>query len=171
MEQRPVDSTAFDSEFLKILPLGGDEESAQEIAATPIKDEMRPLVLYTYAESQNARANLEFFIAKGIHGAADFIFVFNGETDATELIPYEPNLKIIQRENKCFDLGTIGEVLMKDGLWKNYKRFITLNASIRGPFFPVYASSSCWTDVFLDRVNEKVKVRKFLAGKGFTNVP
>lgn len=143
----------------------GDEESAQEIAATPIKDGMRPLVLYTYAESPNARANLEFFIAKGVHGAADFIFVFNGETDATELIPYQPNLKIIKRENKCFDLGTIGEVLMKDGLWKNYKRFITLNASIRGPFFPVYASSSCWTDVFLDRVNEKVKVRKFPAGK------
>jgi len=91
---------------------------------------------------------------------------FNGETDATELIPYEPNLNIIQRENKCFDLGTIGEVLMKDGLWKNYKRFITLNASIRGPFFPVYASGSCWTDVFLDRVNEKVKVRRFPAGKG-----
>jgi hypothetical protein len=166
LEQRPVDSTAFDSEFLEIFPLEGDEESAQEIAATPIKDGMRPLVLYTYAESPNARANLEFFIAKGVHGAADFIFVFNGETDATELIPYQPNLKIIKRENKCFDLGTIGEVLMKDGLWKNYKRFVTLNASIRGPFFPVYASSSCWTDVFLDRVNEKVKVRKFPAGKG-----
>jgi hypothetical protein len=111
-----------------------------------------------YAESDNARTNLEFFIVKGIHGAADFIFVFNGETNATELVPYEPNIKIVQRENKCFDLGAIGEVLMKDDLWKNYKRFITLNASIRGPFFPVYASDSCWSDVFLDRVDEKVKV-------------
>lgn len=54
---------------------------------------------------------------------------------------------------------------MKDDLWKKYKRFITLNASIRGPFFPVYASSSCWSDVFLNRVTEKVKVRNSSARK------
>ncbi len=89
-----------------------------EVASQPNEIETRPLVLYTYAESDNARANLEYFIVKGIHGAADFIFVFNGETNATELLPYEPNIKIIQRENKCFDLGAIGEVLLKDGLWK-----------------------------------------------------
>lgn len=123
-----------------------------------IKDEKRPLVLYTYAESENARTNLEFFIKKALHGAAHFFFVFNGETNATELIPYEPNIKIIQRENRCFDLGTIGEVLLKDDLWRKYKRFITLNASIRGPFFPIYSSNSCWTDVFLDRVTEHGKV-------------
>ncbi len=143
------------------LKLGG--EDVPEVASQPNEHETRPLVLYTYAESDNARANLEYFVAKGIHGAADFIFVFNGETNATELLPYEPNIKIIQRENKCFDLGTIGEVLMENDLWKNYKRFITLNASIRGPFFPTYASSSCWTDMFLNRVTEMVKVRTSLS--------
>ena len=149
----PLDST------LNLIVIGEvDEESPSGVASVPEKDETRPLVLYTYAESDNARTNLEFFIAKGIHRAADFVFVFNGETNASELIPYEPNIKIVQRENKCFDLGTIGEVLMKDDLWKNYKKFITLNASIRGPFLPAYASSSCWTDVFLDRITEKVKV-------------
>jgi len=132
--------------------------TAPEMLPVSTKDERRPLVLYTYAESENARANLEFFIKKALHGAADFFFVFNGETNATELIPYEPNIKIIQRENRCFDLGTIGEVLLKDDLWRKYKRFITLNASIRGPFFPIYSSNSCWTDVFLDRVTEHVKV-------------
>ncbi len=129
-----------------------------EISPVSIQDERRPLVLYIYAESENARANLEFFIKKALHGAADFFFVFNGETNATKLIPDEPNIKIIQRENRCFDLGTIGEVLLKDDLWRKYKRFITLNASIRGPFFPIYSSTSCWTDVFLDRVTEHVKV-------------
>jgi hypothetical protein len=124
----------------------------------PIKEKNRPLVIYIYAESDNARANLEFFIKKGLHGAADFVFVFNGGTNATKLIPYKPNIEVIQRDNSCFDLGAIGEVLLKDGLWKKYKRFITLNASIRGPFFPIYSSNSCWTDVFLDRVTEHVKV-------------
>jgi hypothetical protein len=139
-----------------------DEETSDETETIPITDDLRPLIIYTYAESPNARQNLEFFIAKGVHGAADFIFVFNGATNATELIPYEQNIKVIQRENKCFDLGTIGEVLMKDDLWKKYKRFITLNASIRGPFLPTYASNSCWSDLFLDRITEDVKVRESL---------
>ena len=161
--EAPEDKVAMDAN------LGYDGgEAVSQVVSQLNEDGMRPLVLYTYAESDNARANLEYFIAKGIHGAADFIFVFNGETNATELLPYEPNIKIIQRENKCYDLGAIGEVLLKDDLWKKYKRFITLNASIRGPFLPTYASSSCWTDMFLDRVTEKVKVRNSSPWKALT---
>lgn len=51
-------------------------------------------------------------------------------------------------------------MLAKDGLWKKYKRFITLNASIRGPFLPAYSSGACWSDVFLGRITEKIKVRE-----------
>lgn len=51
----------------------------------------------------------------------------------------------------------MGEVLRQDDLWKRYRRFITMNASVRGPFLPVY-SSSCWTDVFLDRITDKIKL-------------
>jgi hypothetical protein len=120
---------------------------------------LRPLVLYTYAESDNARENLAFFVKNGLHGSADFIFIFNGETSAADLLPDDaPNIKIIQRDNTCFDIGAMGEVLLKDDLWKGYKRFITMNASIRGPFFPVH-SASCWTDTFLGRITDKVKVR------------
>ncbi|KUJ18928.1 uncharacterized protein LY89DRAFT_581954, partial [Mollisia scopiformis] len=119
----------------------------------------RTLIMYAYAESPNARENLEFFIAKGIHGLADFLFVFNGETDADSLLPVgKHNIKIVKRENKCYDLGTIGEVLAKDALWKGYKRFITLNASIRGPFLPTYSSENCWSDIFLSRITDHVKL-------------
>ncbi|KAK3935501.1 hypothetical protein QBC46DRAFT_397422 [Diplogelasinospora grovesii] len=117
----------------------------------------KPLVLYVYADSENARANLEFFVQKGLHDAADFVFVFNGRTNATDLIPFLPNVWIVERENTCFDLGSIGEVLTKNDLWKKYKRFITMNASVRGPFFPMY-SPSCWTDVFLGRITDRVKL-------------
>lgn len=47
---------------------------------------------------------------------------------------------------------------MKDNLWQQYKRFITLNASVRGPFLPMY-SENCWTDSFLNRVTDRVKAR------------
>lgn len=115
-------------------------------------------MLYTYAESKTARENLKFFLEKGIHDGADFIFIFNGETDAISLVPVHPNIKVVQRENKCFDLGGMGEVLRKNELWKRYKRFITMNASIKGPFLPRYASTACWTDIFLGRVMDTVKL-------------
>ncbi|KAJ0331887.1 hypothetical protein COL5a_002557 [Colletotrichum fioriniae] len=54
-------------------------------------------------------------------------------------------------------MGAIGEVLRKDDLWKKYKRFITMNASIRGPFLPAW-SSSCWSDLYLSKVTETTKL-------------
>lgn len=150
---------------LRFLDLGATDDVLSRISSvgsalsTPGIDEpaLRPLVLYTYAESENARANLHFFIRNGLHGNADFVFIFNGETDARDMIPDAPNIRIVRRENKCYDIGAMGEVLKQDGLWKRYKRFITMNASIRGPFFPVH-SPSCWTDKFLSRITDKVKV-------------
>lgn len=116
-------------------------------------------MLYVYAESNTARENLQYFLAKGIHGAADFIFVFNGATDAKDLVPTSHgNIRVIERGNTCFDLGSMGEVLRQDDLWKRYKRFITMNASIRGPFLPVYDSLTCWTDIFLGRLTDRIKM-------------
>ncbi|KAF5588585.1 asparagine synthetase [Fusarium subglutinans] len=95
-----------------------------------------------------------------LHSAADFIFIFNGETDADSLIPDAPNIRIVHRNNTCFDLGAHGEVLREDGLWTHYRRFITMNASIRGPFLPYWAQGkgACWSDLYLARVNERVKL-------------
>jgi len=68
------------------------------------------------------------------------------------------NIRVIKKENKCFDLGSIGQVLMNNSeLLLKYKRFILMNATIRGPFFPRWAVG-CWTDFFLNRLNEKVKL-------------
>lgn len=51
----------------------------------------------------------------------------------------------------------MGEVLRQADRWKKYKRFITMNASIRGPFLPMY-STACWTDIFLDRLDSNTKL-------------
>ncbi|KAI3401043.1 hypothetical protein diail_752 [Diaporthe ilicicola] len=136
---------------LPSFPAGGASSSPSS------KANLRPLVLYTYAESDKARENLAFFVKNGLHGNADFVFIFNGETSAIDQLPQAPNVRIVKRDNNCFDIGAMGEVLRQDDLWKKYKRFITMNASIRGPFFPVH-SPSCWTDTFLNRINDKVKL-------------
>lgn len=132
-------------------------ESKSWVSASSISE--RPLILYAYTEASrgDARKNLEFFIAHGLHAAADFLFIFNGETDAQELLPLNPNIRYIKRQNACHDLGAYGEVLLKDDLYIKYKRFIMLNASIRGPFLP-YWSELCWTDMFLKRITDEVKV-------------
>ncbi|KAK1980874.1 hypothetical protein LZ30DRAFT_782457 [Colletotrichum cereale] len=122
-----------------------------------LKDHSRPLILYAFAESDAARENLKFFVNQGLHDAADFIFILNGETDVSALIPEKKNIRLINRPNTCFDIGAYGEVLRKDDLYKKYKRFITLNASIRGPFLPHWAQS-CWSDLYLERITDKVKL-------------
>ena len=105
-------------------------------------------MVYVYAESVIARQNLEFFLQKGLHGKADFVFIFNGETNASDMVPRLDHVQVVKRTNTCFDLGAAGEILRKDSLWQKYKRFVVMNASVRGPFFPT-CMKPCWTDMFL----------------------
>jgi hypothetical protein len=118
----------------------------------------RPLILYAYFETELARINLKFFLAHALHDAADFLFIFNGPTNASDLLPDRPNISFLHRENDCYDLGAFAEVLIANDRYKAYNRFITMNASIRGPFFPVWANG-CWSDLYLREVTDEVKVR------------
>ncbi|KAK3681571.1 hypothetical protein B0T22DRAFT_298519 [Podospora appendiculata] len=139
------------------LPVTTATQPLAPAAPTSTAATDRPLIVYAYAESDAARVNLEFFLAKGLHGAADFVFIFNGQTTATTLVPNLPNIRVVERANTCFDLGAIGEVLREGDLWKKYKRFITMNASIRGPFLPMW-SSGCWSDLYLRKVTDTNKL-------------
>ena len=117
-------------------------------------------MVYVYAESVIARQNLEFFLEKGLHGKADFVFIFNGATNASDMVPRLDHIQVVKRSNTCFDLGAAGEILRRDNLWQRYKRFIVMNASIRGPFFPTYMKP-CWTDMFLGRITDRTKVSNY----------
>lgn len=125
----------------------------------------RPLILIAFSETAIARANLKFFIAHGLHDAADFMFIINGESKpendvtAKDLLPKgKANIKYVERPNDCYDLGAYAEVLTKDDLYKKYKHFITLNTSLRGPFMPHWADN-CWSDMYLKKLTDEVKVR------------
>lgn len=114
------------------------------------------LITYVYSESTFGRENLAYFIQIGLHRAADFVFIFNGETDVASLLPDWDNICVVHRNNTCYDMGAVGEILRTDDLWKSYTKFININASLRGPFVPYWANS-CWTDLYLNKLTDKVK--------------
>ena len=60
-------------------------------------------------------------------------------------------------------MGAFAQVLVKDDFYKKYNKFITMNSSIRGPFFPLW-STQCWTDAYLNKVTDKVKVCRIPVG-------
>jgi len=100
------------------------------------------------------------------------------------------NAFYFQHENRCFDYGTIGWFIEKYTIgnpWKKqtsitnkthhrkfnltqYKYFIFMNSSIRGPFFPPYFLKFLsdyqtefnevfhWYYIFTKRINDKVKL-------------
>lgn len=118
----------------------------------------RPLILYALFETPLALINFKFYLNHALHDAADFMFIFNGPTDAYKYLPKASNIKYVTRANDCYDLGAFAEVLLKDDLYKKYNRFITMNASIRGPFLPVWAMGACWSDMYLKMITDEVKV-------------
>jgi hypothetical protein len=133
-------------------------EPHQDTPQSADTESRRTLITYVYSETDEARKNLIFFLNHGLHSAADFVFIFNGKSNASELLPQEPNIQSIQRDNTCYDLGAHAEVLTEHDLWLRYDKFILMNASVRGPFMPHWAEA-CWSDRILSRVTDEVKVR------------
>jgi hypothetical protein len=146
----------------------------------------KSLISYVYTESPTNRRNLEFFIKHGLYAGSDFVFSFNGDTDAETMLPvyksskwYDPkitNIEVLKRDNKCFDMGAHVEVLLREWndkgtklspmggrdrggrkFWEGYERFMLMNASVRGPFMPVW-SKDCWAEAFWGMLTDKKKV-------------
>ncbi|KAK6514603.1 hypothetical protein TWF281_004802 [Arthrobotrys megalospora] len=167
---RSMETAVSEAKGDQLTPTEGipDKTDPNLALGLDLEEEDRPLVLYAYAETENAHQNARFFLQHGLHAEADFIFILNGETTLYDDIPAEPNIKVIQRNNTCFDLGAHAEVLTKNDneLMKKYKRFILMNASIRGPFLPTW-SRECWTDAWLDKVTDTTK----LVGMAFNCIP
>jgi hypothetical protein len=133
------------------------------------------------------------------HDSVDYIFILqqteNKPIDETQLPPLpRSNAFYFQHENNCFDYGTMGWFLDRYSVgnpWqkstlatppdennrtdrifnlRQYKYFILMNSSIRGPFFPPYFLQFMsdyraefhrpfpWYSVFTKRINERVKL-------------
>lgn len=154
------------------------------------------LMLYVYSRTHShAFGNLKYFIDHAVRAndGVDYYFILqnvdNQRVNESEL-PRLPrrNAHYIQHENICFDFGSVGWFLNKYTVgnpWINqtnitnseqkinitqYRYFIMINSSVRGPFFPPYFLQSAadyekefdkplhWYYVFTKRLNRKVKL-------------
>ena len=156
------------------------------------------LLIYVYAQTHDhAYGNLKYFIDTAVRedDGVDYIFILqrvhNKEINesAMPLLP-QGNAVYFQHENRCFDFGTIGWFIEKYTIgnpWKKsspssddthhrkfnltqYKHFIFMNSSIRGPFFPPYFLQFLnnkkkefnevfyWYYIFTKRISERVKL-------------
>lgn len=97
-----------------------------------------------------------FLISNGLDGG--------GNATVTSLLqgcPRPKNVKIYEKGNKCFDLGSIGWLLNSDAtILYRYTYFIWVNASVRGPFLAQYAKGVHWTQPLIHklRTNKRVKL-------------
>lgn len=123
-------------------------------------DKSPDLIIYSYHETEEAATNFAFFRKHALHAKADFIIMINGEhtLDLTSLHAL-PNVRIVERENRCFDLGGYKETLEANMTLVNaYKRFMFINASLRGPFLPPWAGKTCWSDAYWDKLDARTKI-------------
>lgn len=113
------------------------------------------LVLYAYFEKDDVYLNnLKFFLKKGICKDCDYIIVINGKCSIQ--IPDMPNIKVIKRDNTHYDFGAYEHALKNTDI-KQYKFFIFLNTSVRGPFIPIYANIK-WYEAFINLIKEDIKL-------------
>jgi hypothetical protein len=130
------------------------------------EDSNRVLVIYVYADTHSfSKSNLEYFVRVGVHKSSnvDYYIILQqinqtyvNETNLPELPRYA---HYIRHENKCFDLGTIGWFLSNENInQNNYKYFIFLNSSVRGPYLVSYYEYNQWYDVFTKLINNYTKL-------------
>lgn len=111
------------------------------------------LVLYVfhiYNDRVKYFINNAIFYDKNI----DFIVISNDKTNKFDVPSY---VKKIFRDNIGYDFGGWSDALLINNLYKKYKYFIFVNSSVIGPFLkPNYKGK--WTDIFIDRLNNKIKL-------------
>ncbi|CAK1362869.1 hypothetical protein CB0940_04976 [Cercospora beticola] len=152
-----IHTEKFDKAQEALALLSADPSSTSQ---TSIPKPNEDLILFSFHETEGATKNLQFFIKHALYAKADFIFIINGEhtQDLSALVEL-PNVRIVERENRCFDLGAYHEVLTANTtLQVAYKRYMFINDSVRGPFLPSWAERTCWSDAYWDKLDERTRL-------------
>lgn len=70
------------------------------------------------------------------------------------------NIRLVFHENRCFDMGTFGELLDKKLIDLTESEYVVImNSSIRGPFLPTYVSKDFrWISALTSKINSVVKL-------------
>ena len=123
---------------------------------------MKSVVIYTYFSSASSDYNLFFFVNKELSYKEniDYIIVINGYEYKKEIIfPNLPNLTIIRRENIGYDFGGHNCALTHiKNTRKIYDYYFFMNSGVIGPIIPHYFKESHWTNIFIKKINDRVKL-------------
>lgn len=123
------------------------------------------LLVYVFSNTDPEYINnLRFFVQFGMapdDGVTYIIVVQEAEGQPTPELPMlPPNGRYVHHNNECYDWGTIGWVFSSGKANpEDYKFFIFMNSSVRGPFVPPYARGGTrWHDLFFNRLSDHVKL-------------
>lgn len=105
-------------------------------------------MVYAYSQhTPESVANLKYFLRFGVRESREvqFVFVVNG----CHSISFPDFVRVIERENACFDFGAWGI-----GIGGEEADFvIVMNGSVRGPFLPSFETREWW-QVFTDQATD-----------------
>jgi hypothetical protein len=123
---------------------------------------MKSVIIYTYFSSTSSNLNLNFFVKKELsyNPNIDYIIVINGyEYNKNIIFPILDNLTILKRENIGYDFGGHNCALeyIKEKS-RQYNYYFFMNSGVIGPIIPHYFTETHWSNVFIKKINEKVKL-------------
>ncbi|KAI8114368.1 hypothetical protein M9434_002493 [Picochlorum sp. BPE23] len=139
------------------------------------RQEIAVAIFYVFSPSSSSYiSNFIFFYNTAVLSNPDKGFTYDyflisnaldgrGNETVTSLLqtcPKTRNVKIFEKDNSCFDLGSIGWLLNTDKtILKRYAYFIWVNASVRGPFLAPYAKGVHWTQPLIRNLQSNKKVK------------
>jgi hypothetical protein len=123
---------------------------------------MKNVIIYTYFSSPSSDYNLNFFVKKELSykDNIDYIIVINGYNYHENIVfPNLDNLTILKRDNIGYDFGGHNYALeyIKTNL-KKYDYYFFMNSGVIGPIIPNYFTETHWTNIFIKKINERVKL-------------
>jgi hypothetical protein len=123
---------------------------------------MKSVIIYTYYSSVSSDFNLNFFVKKELsyNPDIDYIIVINGyKYNENIIFPNIDNLTILYRENIGYDFGGHNHALkyIEEHL-KEYDYYFFMNSGVIGPILPHYFTESHWSNIFIKKINERVKL-------------
>jgi len=115
---------------------------------------MKSLIVYTYYSSPSSNFNLDFFVKNELSYKMDidYIIVINGH-DTPIQFPTIPNLTVLRRDNVGYDFG--GHAHALNFAQSKYDYYFFMNS---GVFGPVISDDNHWSNTFIKKINEKVKL-------------
>ena len=126
--------------------------------------------------------NIQFFIENGLFQSEDktFLLVLNGlmtDREHCDFLELYSNVHVLIRPNEGYDFAGVNSALFtpfsmlskrifnekdfskedEDYLYLHFDQFVVLNASVKGPYLPLYVQEN-WVDLFTSPLSEEVKL-------------